>query len=108
MLFWLLLAGSAYVLFAPGDSAPALFPHADLVVHLTMFATLALAGRGAGWPPGPLAAALAAYAVGSELVQSSALVSDRAGSASDVVADGVGIAAGLLLSAAIPRRLSRR
>ena len=94
---------SAYVLFTPRTGGEGLFPYADKVVHLGLFALLAGTAR---WRFGPVSAALvavAAYAVLSEVVQG-ALLSTRSGDAYDVLADLLGAALGWLLAA---RLLSR-
>lgn len=78
------------------------FAHADKVVHLALFALLAFTTR---WRFGPVVtglAAVAAYAVASELVQG-ALLRERSGDVYDVVADLVGVALGWVAA----RRLQR-
>jgi hypothetical protein len=87
---------SLYVLFTPRTGGEALFPYADKVVHLGLFALLAATTR---WRFGRGLWAVVAYAVGSELVQGM-LLSTRSGDAYDVVADLVGVAAGWLLAPA--------
>lgn len=84
---------SLYVLFAPDPGGAPRFEGADKLVHLVLFALLALTARlrlGAGtavW------ATVAAYAVVSELVQGLAL-ERRSGDPIDVVADLVGVGLG--------------
>ncbi len=88
---------SVVLLFAPsGGGAPSV-PGLDKVVHALIFAVLAGTAR---WRFGdrlPLLAVVAAYAVGSELVQG-ALLRERSGDPYDVVADLVGALAGWLLA----------
>ena len=84
---------SLYVLFKPAGGGPTFFEDSDKVVHLLLFALLAGTAR---WRFGPAKAALAAvaaYAVVSELVQG-ALLSSRSGDPYDVLADLVGVAIG--------------
>jgi VanZ family protein len=98
------VALSLYVLFTPRAAGDGLFPYADKVVHALLFAALAGTTR---WRFGPVVAglaAVAAYAVVSELVQG-VLLSSRSGDPYDVVADLLGAAAGWLLAT---RLLTRR
>ncbi len=91
------------MLFTPRAGGEGLFPYADKVVHLTLFALLAGTTR---WRFGPLLgafAAVAAYAVASEVVQAQ-LLATRSGDAYDVVADLAGAVLGWLLA----RRLLSR
>ena len=93
---------SLYVLFAPQQGGPTLFEGSDKVVHLGLFALLAATTR---WRFGARAAglvAVAAYAVGSELVQG-LLLAQRSGDADDVLADLLGAALGWVAA----RRLLR-
>ena len=93
---------SLVVLFAPRGVGAPVFPGADKVVHLLLFAALAATTR---WRFGPVWAALGAvagYAVLSEVVQAR-LLAERSGDAYDVLADLLGTAAGWLLG----RRLGR-
>jgi len=96
---------SLVVLFAPsGGGAGSLFPESDKVVHLLLFAALAATTR---WRFGPDLiglAAVAGFAVLSELVQAGALPS-RSGDPLDVVADLAGAALGWALAA---RSISQR
>ena len=84
---------SAWVLFGPVGAGDGPFPGADKVVHVVLFALLALTTR---WWAGATRTALVllvAYAVGSEVVQG-VLLDARSGDALDVVADLVGVALG--------------
>jgi VanZ family protein len=93
---------SLYVLFTPRTGGEGLFPGADKVVHAVLFALLAATTR---WRFGAAAsglAAVAAYAVVSELVQA-LLLSARSGDPYDVLADLLGAAAGWLLAARLLR-----
>ncbi len=94
---------SLYVLFTPRTGGEGLFPYADKVVHVALFALLAGTTR---WRFGAVLAglfAVAAYAVASEVVQARLLTS-RSGDAYDVVADLAGAGFGWLLA----RRLLSR
>ncbi len=80
---------SVYVLFVPQPPGAPVFPYADKVVHLAVFALLAAAVR---WRCGPAwtgALAVAAYAGLSEGVQALALPT-RSGDLLDVLADLLG------------------
>ena len=93
---------SAYVLFTPRTGGDGLFPESDKVVHAVLFGLLAATTR---WRFGPAAAGFAAvamYAVGSEIVQG-LLLRSRSGDGYDVVADLLGAAVGWLLAARLPR-----
>ena len=93
---------SLYVLFTPRAGGEGLFPGADKVVHAVLFGLLAATTR---WRFGPALVALAAvavYAVASEVVQG-ALLSTRSGDAYDVLADLLGAALGWLLAARLLR-----
>jgi hypothetical protein len=96
---------SLVVLFAPSSGgAGSPFPESDKVVHLLLFAGLAATTR---WRFGPSLSGLAAvavFAVLSELVQAGVLPS-RSGDPLDVVADLAGTALGWVL---VGRALSRR
>lgn len=88
------------VLYAPdppaGMDAVAMLPGADKLVHALVFGAVAVTGRLAGVPVRWLAAGLVAHAGVSELVQH-ALLPQRAGDPSDVLADLAGTALGLVL-----------
>jgi hypothetical protein len=91
--FGLVVLLSLAVLFGPSTVGDPVFPGADKVVHLTLFALLAGTAR---WRFGGSAAALGlvvAYAPVSELVQGT-LLSGRSGDPLDVVADLAGTAIG--------------
>ncbi|MGR7023343.1 VanZ family protein [Geodermatophilus sp. URMC 62] len=94
---------SLAVLFAPGADVPSAPPGVDKVVHLTLFLALTLAGRWAGVRPGPLAVLLVAYGAVSEVVQAVTAL-QRSGSVLDWLADGAGVALGLLAWSAGERR----
>jgi hypothetical protein len=97
---------SLAVLFAPASDVPAAPPGVDKVVHLLLFAALALAGRWAGTRPGPLAVLLLVYAAVSEVVQAVSAL-QRSGSVLDWLADAAGIGLGLLAWAVGERRTAR-
>ena len=103
--FALALLVSLVVLFAPGDDVPSAPPGVDKVVHLVVFAALAVTGRWAGVRPGPLALLLAAYAGLSEVLQAVSPLA-RSGSPADLLADLAGIGLGTAAWSAVLR--SRR
>jgi VanZ family protein len=96
--FALAVAVNLLVVFWP--VAPAgvatIFPYADKVIHLAVFAAVAYTGRWARLPVVPLLLALAVHAVASEVVQD-LLLPERTGDLADTVADLVGAAAGGVL-----------
>ena len=84
---------SGYVLFAPSAGGSVSFPGADKLVHLALFALLAATTRWRFGQATGLLAAVAAYAVVSELVQGLVLA-ERSGDVRDVVADLLGAGLG--------------
>ena len=94
-LFGALVAVSLVVLFIPASDTPQLLPGLDKVVHLVLFAALALSGRWAGLPPVPLGIGLVAYAGASEVLQG-VLQSGRSADPVDALVDVVGVALGLV------------
>lgn len=87
---------SLVVLFAPGADVPTAPPGVDKVIHGALFLWLAVAGRYSGIAERPLGIALAAYAVGSEILQG-ALPINRDFALGDIAADLVGVLLGLWL-----------
>ena len=71
-------------------------PYADKVVHVAIFAAAVWTGRRIGLPTVVLALIFGMHAVVSELLQS-ALLAERSGTVSDVIANLVGVAVGLAL-----------
>ena len=94
---------SLAVLFAPADDVPASPPGVDKVVHLLLFAALALTGRWAGARAGALGVLLVVYAAVSEVVQGVSAL-ERSASVADWAADTVGVLGGLLTWAWAARR----
>ncbi len=94
---------SLAVLFAPADDVPASPPGVDKVVHLLLFAALAVTGRWAGARAGVLGVLLVVYAAVSEVVQGVSAL-ERSASVADWVADTVGVLAGLAAWAWAARR----
>lgn len=92
---------SLYVLFAPDPGGAPRFEGADKLVHLVLFALLALTARLRLGASTAVWVAVAAYAVVSELVQG-LLLASRSGDPLDVVADLIGV--GLGWFAAMRRR----
>lgn len=103
--FAAVIGASLVVLFAPTPGGPELFPYADKVIHVLLFAVLAWSGTRAGVASLTLALALVAYAVASETIQATVLP-ERSGAWQDVVADVVGCALGLLVGSRRPRMRS--
>ncbi len=98
---------SLAVLFTPGDGVPSAPPGVDKLVHLALFAALALAGRWAGIRGRALAVLLVVYAAVSEVVQALTPL-QRSGSVADLLADVLGVALGLLAWGGLARRSSSR
>lgn len=94
---------SLAVLFAPASDVPSAPAGVDKLVHVGLFAALALSGRWAGMATRVLAPLLVAYAAVSEVLQGLAVV-DRSASVADWVADVVGMVLGLALWSAAARR----
>ena len=105
LLLVCLLAVVSWFAFVPSTTHEGL-QHLDKVRHLLAFATLALVAS-LGWPPGPrttpgITGGLMAYGLFIEVMQTQ--LPTRTGSLADWLADGVGIALGLLLFRALRRR----
>jgi hypothetical protein len=98
---------SLAVLFAPGPAVPSAPAGIDKLVHVSLFAALAVTGRWAGIGRGVLAALLPLYAAVSELLQGIPAL-QRDASLGDLVADVAGVLGGLLLWAVLARERSRR
>ena len=94
---------SLAVLFTPASDVPSAPPGVDKLVHLSLFAALALTGRWAGVRRGALAAVLVLYAALSELLQSLEVLS-RSTSVADWLADVAGVLLGLLAWHLLARR----
>lgn len=94
------------VLFSPRAGGGDLFAGADMLVHVVVFALVALTGRLAGLRAGPLALVLVVHAVESELVQHYWLTR-RSGDPVDAAADVLGVLVGLLAARMLARRDSR-
>ncbi|MBP2369238.1 VanZ family protein [Pseudonocardia parietis] len=101
--FVLALLLSLGVLFAPASGVPAAPPGTDKLVHLALFALLAVTGRAAGIRTWPLLGGLAAYAAASEVLQA-VLPIGRSGDVLDGLVDVLGAVLGLGLYAALSRR----
>jgi hypothetical protein len=102
-VFAVVVLVSLAVLFAPASDVPSAPAGVDKLVHLGLFAALAVSGRWAGMTTRALAPLLIAYAAGSEVLQGLAVV-DRSVSFADWVADVVGVLLGLALWTAAARR----
>jgi VanZ family protein len=97
---------SLAVLFAPGSDVPPAPPGVDKIVHVSLFAALALTGRWAGVRRGVLAVLLLLYAAGSEALQAIPAL-HRDASLGDWLADAIGVLAGLLVWGLLTRRPAR-
>lgn len=95
--FAVMVAVSVVVLFSPASAVPGGLPISDKVVHLGLFAGLALTGRLAGLSLVPLGVGLVVYAGVSEALQV-ALPLGRDGDWRDGLSDTVGVAIGLVLA----------
>jgi VanZ family protein len=100
--FAAVVVASLFVLFNPASATPTVWPGLDKLVHLTLFAALALTGRRAGLPPVALAAGLVGYAGASEVLQG-LLPIGRSADPFDALVDVVGIAVGLLIDRRVRR-----
>ena len=85
------------VLYWPGPVSDGGIPFADKIVHVGIFAVVAVAGVRAGVPLAWLAGLLAVHAVSSELVQHW-LLANRSGDPADVAADLLGVGLGLAVA----------
>jgi VanZ like family len=85
---------SLAVLFAPAGEVPSAPPGVDKLVHLLVFAALAVTGRWAGIGAIVLAGLLVVYAAGTEVVQAVTPL-ERSGSLADWVADVLGVVLGI-------------
>ena len=104
--FGVLVVLSLVVLFTPSSGVPSVHPGVDKVIHLALFAALALTGRWAGLRPAALAVGLAAYAGISEVLQA-VLPIGRDGGWTDALADVAGVAVGLAAERVAARRTGR-
>ncbi|SDE16141.1 hypothetical protein SAMN05660485_00003 [Blastococcus fimeti] len=94
---------SLAVLFAPASDVPTAPAGVDKLVHVGLFAALAMSGRWAGIGSRALAPLLLVYAAVSEVLQGLGVL-DRSVSFADWVADAVGVLLGLALWAGLARR----
>ena len=94
---------SLAVLFAPQAEVPPAPPGVDKLVHLVLFAALALSGRWAGIGRSVLAPLLVLYAAVSEVVQGVTPL-QRSASLADLLADVLGVLVGLGLWGLLTRR----
>lgn len=99
LLFAATVLLSVVVLFSPGSTVPEESLVSDKVVHLALFAALALTGRLARVPVIALGVGLVGYAVVAEVLQAVLPIS-RDGDVRDAVADVAGVAVGLVLARA--------
>lgn len=93
---------SLAVLFAPASDVPTAPPGVDKLVHLGLFAVLAVTGRWAGVAARALGPLLIGYAVVSELAQGLSVLG-RSASLADGIADVLGVLLGLSAWAALER-----
>lgn len=104
--FGALLVLSLFAFFLPGSSLPEGPPVSDKLEHAAIFFALAVSGRFAGFRTKPLLLGLLGYAVASELLQA-LLPIRRHGDVRDVLADAVGVLAGLAFVALLLAVLDR-
>ena len=97
---------SLAVLFAPASDVPSSPPGVDKVVHVTLFAALALSGRWAGIGRAVLSGLLIGYAAVSEVVQGIPAIG-RSASVEDWLADVAGVLLGLALWSWLARGRAR-
>lgn len=94
---------SLAVLFTPESGVPTAPPGTDKVVHLLLFALLAITGRFAGLRTPWLLTGLVAYAGLSEVLQA-VLPIGRTGGVADALTDMTGAGLGLAAFAPVARR----
>lgn len=97
MPFAVVVAISLVVLFAPSSATPPAAPGVDKLVHVALFAALAMTGRLGGLARPGLAAALVSYAVASEVLQG-VLPIGRSADPLDALLDVLGVLLGLLFA----------
>lgn len=107
-VWWVAFAGAVAVnlavVFAPQPDVPGQgVPGLDKVVHVGVFAAVAVTGLRAGVPGRWLVPVLLTHAVTSEVIQAR-LLPDRSGDPWDALADAVGVALGWALHRAMARR----
>lgn len=106
VVLWLLLMVVSWLAFTPDPPAGATLGW-DKLNHASAFAALALCVvRAHAAPAWRIAASLLGYGVLIEIVQT--FVPGRSGEAADLLADAVGMAAGLLLARALDRAIQPR
>jgi hypothetical protein len=91
------VAVNLVVLYWPRAVSDGGIPFADKIVHVGIFAAVAVAGLRARVPLAWLVGLLAVHAVSSELVQHW-LLANRTGDPADVAADLVGVAVGVVVA----------
>ena len=105
-VFAVVVLVSQAVLFTPGDDVPTALFGVDKLVHVTLFAALALSGRWAGIRRSVLGALLVLYAAVSEVLQAVTPV-HRSASVADWLADVSGLLLGLVVWSLLARRRAR-
>ncbi|MDR7300492.1 VanZ family protein [Haloactinomyces albus] len=100
--FALTITASAVILFTPASGVPTAPPGTDKIVHLVLFATLAITGHLARVRCTALLIGLSCYAAASELLQA-VLPLGRTGDLADAAVDLVGIGVGVLITAGLRR-----
>lgn len=98
--FALTIVASAVILFTPASGVPTAPPGTDKIVHLVLFAALAITGHMAQVRFAPLLIGLSCYAMASELLQA-LLPLNRTGDPVDAAVDLAGIGAGMLITAGL-------
>ncbi|MBA3524431.1 MAG: VanZ family protein [Geodermatophilaceae bacterium] len=95
---------SLLILFSPASAVSSAPPGTDIVVHLSLFAALALTSVLAGFSPQAAVLLWLGYAALSEVLQMTIPGLYRSGSVLDWLADAAGVLAGLLVAALFRRR----
>jgi VanZ family protein len=98
--FAVVVVVSLVVLFAPEAATPTGAPGADKLVHVALFATLAMTGTLGGLARPGLATALVAYAAASEVLQG-VLPIGRSADPLDALVDVLGVVLGLLVAVGV-------
>lgn len=104
--FGVVFALSLVILFSPASAVPSAPPGTDKVVHVALFAALALTSVLAGLTTRMALGLWLAYAALSEVLQVSIPGLYRSGSVLDWAADALGVLAGLVITALLTRSRS--
>lgn len=96
-------------LYAPASGEPLITspPHTDKVFHAASFAAVTACAVLARFPMRFVVPLMLVHAVASELIQWR-LIESRSGDIADLIADGLGVAAGVLAARLWQRHVTRR